>query len=388
MSLIDVGERVSLLSTDPLYLTTPKELDANVATFAGLLGGLEVSFVSVEPAPDAATGMCHRNVAEYAAVHGGYATFGYAFWKNDVILMAEFHAVWVSPDGRLIDVTPAAEGERDVCFARDRRYGPDYDFSDRPQNRAMSIVAKVDPAGVASAIATLSPARIAYERRRADHAGLDLETHLARKLGRTPLVVTVEELIAACEKRDSLVVPTAGRVLCRDPEAFRIVQSKVKELERQVRLELATKDGVKPDLLTSKNMSADAARSRPFADERANDAEPLEHERDTRRAATARSGGNIVDAAAGSKPGAGKDPSGFDDLIEALLNPNFDVVAFDLGEGGPRMLFGASSGPKLQESHDAESALPSCSVESIRQETTCEPRSRLSKDMSGRAKRS
>ena len=121
------------------------------------------------------------------------------------------------------------------------------------------------------------------------------------------------------------------------------------ELERQVRLELATKDGVEPDLLTRKDMSANATASRPFPNERANDAEPLKHEHHTRRAATARSDGNIVDVAAGSNPGAGKDPSGFDDLIEALLNPNFDVVAFDLAESGPRMLFGASSRSKLRD---------------------------------------
>jgi hypothetical protein len=47
----------------------------------------------------------------------------------------------------------------------------------------------------------------------------------------------------------------------------------------------------------------------------------------------------------------------------------------------------AATLPFIQEmSHDAESALPSYSFESIRQKTTREPRSRLSKDMSGRAK--
>jgi len=270
-------------------------------------------------------------VAEHAMVHGGYAAFGYAFWKSQVLLMAEFHAVWVTPDRRLVDVTPAAEGERDVCFARDRRYGPDYDFSDRPADRAMSIVGKVGPEAVAQAIAELSPARMAYERRRADHAGLDLETHLARKIGRTPLAVTVEELIAACEERDSLVVPTASRVLCRDPEAFRIVQSKVSELERQVRLEFATKDAAKPISLKSGYMSADATAPRPFADERAHDAVPLERGRDH---------------AARSGPAAGSASSGFGELIEALLNPNYDVVAIDLAESGPKVMSVASSRPK------------------------------------------
>ena len=157
-------------------------------------------------------------------VHGRYTAFGYAFWKNQVLLMAEFHAVWVSPDGRLVDVTPAAEGERDVCFAVDRRYGPDYDFSDRPQNRAMSIVGKVDPEAVANAIRGASPARIAYERRRADRR-LDLEIYLAHKLGRTPLAVTVE-MIAACEKRDSWWCRQPAVFCAGIPRAFRIVQSK------------------------------------------------------------------------------------------------------------------------------------------------------------------
>jgi hypothetical protein len=347
MSLVDVGGRVSLLQSDPFYLTTPKKIDVNITKFAGLLGDLEVSFVPVQPAFSAETGMCHRNVAEHVAMHGGYAAFGYAFWKSDVLLMAEFHAVWVSPDDRLVDVTPAAEGERDICFARDWRYGPDYDFSDRPQNRAMSIVCKVDPEAVANTIAALPPARIAYERRRADHAGLDLETYLARKLGRKPLAVTVEELIAACEKRDSLMVPTANRVLCKDPQAFRIVQSKVSKLERQVRLHLATEDGVKPYIKTSEEKLADVTVSGPLADKRTIDAGHLKRERNKAGAASDRSDVHEVDAAARLNTSAGKHQSGFDDLIEALLNPTFDVVAFDLSQSGPKMLFGASTRPTL-----------------------------------------
>jgi hypothetical protein len=350
----DVGVRVPYLEDDPFFLTTPKRIDDDVEAFAHQLGGLTVSFVPVRPATDSETGFCHRNVAEHVELHGGRAAVGYALWSNRLLLMGEYHAVWATPTGELIDPTPAAEGEQWICFAWDQCHPAHYDFYDRRPNRAMSIVGKADPKAVAKAIDGLSPARLVYERRRADRAGLDLETYLAGKVGRSALSVAVDELIAASEKRDRLVVLTATRVLSHDPKAFLAAQSKVSEVESRIRRLLAKEDGTKSDVPTSERASADVTASRPFADDRASDAGPPKPKRDTRCAPTARSVSTIIDDATDSSLGAAKDSSGFGDLIEALLNPNFDVVAIDLAESGPKVLFGASSRPKCgAQSHVA-----------------------------------
>jgi hypothetical protein len=95
--------------------------------------------------------------------------------------------VWSSPQGRLVDVTPTAEGETSIVFAVDTAYPADFDFTRRPQNRAMNIVRPLDPASISRVIGTLSSARKAYEERRAAQKGLDLASYLGAKTGTSVL---------------------------------------------------------------------------------------------------------------------------------------------------------------------------------------------------------
>lgn len=158
MPLLDVGARVPFTEDDPFFQTTPPaHLGDDIDAFARELGGLAVTFVPVEPRPDAETGFCHRNVAECVRLHGGRPAVGYALWANRLFLMAEYHSVWETPTGELIDPTPAAEGETRICFARDPSRATHYDAPRPPPNRAMSIVGKADGAAVSEAIAGLSP---------------------------------------------------------------------------------------------------------------------------------------------------------------------------------------------------------------------------------------
>ena len=314
MLLSDVGGRVPFTRDDPFFQTTPDAIDADVEAFARKLGGLAVSFIPVMPLPDAETGFCHRNVAECVDRYGGHCATGYALWANRLFLMAESHSVWSTPTGELIDPTPTAEGETRVCFALDPFLTASYDAPRPPPNRAMSIVDNADPAEVALAIDRLSPARLEYEKRRADRAGLDLETHLAKKIGRTALSTAVDDFIAASQARDLLVTPTSARFLSHDPHAFRSAQLKVCQLEVRIRRLLEKTEEEKSRLVPSGRTPADAASFRHSAD-------PTD------------------DAAAGAGSGAATGASGFDSLIEALLNPSFDMVAFDLAQSGPNLLF-------------------------------------------------
>ena len=345
MSTIKFRARVPRREDDPFFQTTPTQIDADVQTFASTLGDLEVSFVPVRPGPEAEAGLCHRNVAEHVALHGGQAVFGYAFWSNSVMLMGEFHAVWRSPTGELIDVTKTAEGEETVCFAWDKGYPADYDFSDWPPNCAMNIVGKADPDTVARAIDGLSPARLDYERRRSDRAGLDLETYLAGKLGRSQLSDSVDELIAACKARESMIVPTSAGVQCSDPKAFRAMHFKVLAIEDRIRRLLMKQQPAKPSIDDDGPNPADGERPmRFFAYYRADGSDQLEGQQAACRQLVASADGTIVEEAVDIGPGITTGMPGYARMHQALEDPNFDVLATDMS------VFGAT---KLLDLHAA-----------------------------------
>lgn len=64
--------------------------------------------VAVVPAPGARVNECVPNVDAVVAQRGGSAERGWMLWDKlpGILLEAEFHAVWVAPDGRREDVTP------------------------------------------------------------------------------------------------------------------------------------------------------------------------------------------------------------------------------------------------------------------------------------------
>lgn len=291
MVVKDMGERVPYEKGDPFFQTAPVATDGNVKTFGYSLGASQIIFVPVKPVAGAQTGFCHRNVAECVERFGGRSVVGHAIWKSELFLIGERHSVWEPPAGGLIDPTPTQLGETSICFAVDPSVSVEYDLRSLQPNEAMNIVDRVDPAEVAEAIAGLSPARRKYEQRRADRAGLDLDTYVARKVGRTPLAGAVDEFIAASRERDLLVMQTPTRVLSHDPAAFRDAQRRVLLIEGRIRRLLAASHH--PESSRHAASDTDARRTRPD----------------------------------------------FDHLIQALLDPKFDMVAIDLGESGPKVLF-------------------------------------------------
>jgi len=50
---------------------------------------------------------CFPIVAEQVAAEGGQQVFGWALWElPGVFIEAEFHSVWQSPAGELVDIVP------------------------------------------------------------------------------------------------------------------------------------------------------------------------------------------------------------------------------------------------------------------------------------------
>jgi hypothetical protein len=74
-------------------------------------------FLKVQPVPGAEIGDCHLNVLLHIEKHGGSIQYGWVIWERTAIFLeAEFHSVWVNPQGQWIDVTPQIEGEDDILF--------------------------------------------------------------------------------------------------------------------------------------------------------------------------------------------------------------------------------------------------------------------------------
>ena len=63
---------------------------------------------------------CFINVEKRMAESGGSVQYGWRIWEwFNTMIEGEFHAVWVSPDGTLIDVTPGNGSDQRTLFLPD-----------------------------------------------------------------------------------------------------------------------------------------------------------------------------------------------------------------------------------------------------------------------------
>jgi hypothetical protein len=82
----------------------------------------EPLLVPVRPAPVAAPGNPFALLKDHASRHGGKVQYGWTISEHPGwYLGAEFHAVWVSPSGELVDIAPRPGGAMTVLFLPDSR---------------------------------------------------------------------------------------------------------------------------------------------------------------------------------------------------------------------------------------------------------------------------
>lgn len=64
---------------------------------------------------------CHLNVRCHVKTHGGSVVNGWMIWDYEPFTFAEaeFHCVWRSPAGLLVDLTPKVDGESEILFLPD-----------------------------------------------------------------------------------------------------------------------------------------------------------------------------------------------------------------------------------------------------------------------------
>ncbi len=99
---------------------TPAPDDPQVLDFCrGIRPDQQPALVPVQTIAGALWGECFSNVARMVEQSGGSPLRGWAVWKKPgLFIEAESHAVWVSPDGTRIDVSPHV-GRTQVLFLPD-----------------------------------------------------------------------------------------------------------------------------------------------------------------------------------------------------------------------------------------------------------------------------
>jgi SEC-C motif len=105
--------------------TTPARIDPSVRRLIeSLAPGRQARYLDVRPEPDAAIDGCFSNVRTKSERDGGRMLCGWQLWEwPRVLIEAEFHAVWLSPDGKMEEITPKRHGETSVLFVPDERRG-------------------------------------------------------------------------------------------------------------------------------------------------------------------------------------------------------------------------------------------------------------------------
>lgn len=83
--------------------------------------------VTVKPHPNSIINECFTNVKEIVEEKGGKIQFGWTIWEwPRVLIEAEFHAVWFSPEQQLIDITPKIPPCDTILFLPDNKMEYDY----------------------------------------------------------------------------------------------------------------------------------------------------------------------------------------------------------------------------------------------------------------------
>jgi len=89
------------------FSMTPERVDGHIAALVDRVvpGGTPVHLL-VEAERFARKNECFPAVAEKIRRDGGQQILGWQIWEGKLIVEAEFHAIWKSPDGLWKDITP------------------------------------------------------------------------------------------------------------------------------------------------------------------------------------------------------------------------------------------------------------------------------------------
>ena len=103
--------------------TTPARIGPSVRRLiATVTPGGRARYLQVRPSPGATVNGCFSNVRAKVARDGGRMLCGWQLWEwPRVLVEAEFHAVWLSPGGDMVEITPKPNGESSILFVPDEQ---------------------------------------------------------------------------------------------------------------------------------------------------------------------------------------------------------------------------------------------------------------------------
>ena len=101
----------------------PSEISEAVREFCNKIDLThEPGFIPVKPEFFSSRADCYFNVPQKIKKSNGSQQFGWIIWEiPNVLLEAVFHLVWVSPEGEYVDITPLADGEKEILFLPDSK---------------------------------------------------------------------------------------------------------------------------------------------------------------------------------------------------------------------------------------------------------------------------
>jgi hypothetical protein len=183
--------------------TTPNSVTTEITAFSAQLGGI-AEFVPVVDDQYGLFGWCSDGVEEKIRHDGGRLRFGWAIWEwPEVMLTAEFHAVWEDETESRFDITPKPQKEMSILFVADESYPQNFNFDQRPTNRRFRIFHEPDhSAAIGYKIESMKQSQLLYETKRAKKRGLTLAQLLEEKIPSDPLAIMIDRLISVCDRLD------------------------------------------------------------------------------------------------------------------------------------------------------------------------------------------
>jgi hypothetical protein len=104
------------------YPVTPLEDSQSIGILCGEITPGTPEYVNVVPIEGAPINECFKLVEHQVQIAGGARILGWSLWEMPgVFVEAEAHAVWRSPTGHLIDITPKSRPTQCVLFLPDPR---------------------------------------------------------------------------------------------------------------------------------------------------------------------------------------------------------------------------------------------------------------------------
>lgn len=103
-------------------VTTPRIISPQVRELCQFISEYEPIYIEVKADPRSLINECFLNVDVHIKEYGGQSVLGRCIWQRaNVLVEAEAHAVWKSPSGDMVDITPHNNGEDSILFLVDSK---------------------------------------------------------------------------------------------------------------------------------------------------------------------------------------------------------------------------------------------------------------------------